>query len=50
MNRSEYKDCGLLSIKQTDGLGLCPEDLQTPRKKCRPPGKRLWVKNAHSKP
>ena len=31
------------------GQVCAPEDLQTPRKKCRPPGKRLWVKNAHSK-
>ena len=40
MNRSEYEDCGLLSIKQTDGLGLCPpEDLQTPREETPAPRK-----------
>ena len=45
MNLSEYEDCRLLRIQQTDGQGLCPQDqykaLQISRKNCRPPGEAL---------
>ena len=38
MNSSEYEDCGLLWIKQTDGQGQCfeyqYEALQISRKNC----------------
>ena len=53
MNQSQFEDCGLLLIKQTDGTGLCLEDqyeaLQISRKNCQLPGKMSVIKTAGKK-